>query len=76
METLNYIFSSLHETEDAIGRVVKCLKRQNRINKNFAVFTLVVAANAVVTGLYIQEQDKKIAKLSKEIEELKESKGE
>lgn len=76
METLNYIFGNLRATEGAIGHIGKCLKTQNRINKRFATFALVLAANAALINIYIKEQDRKIEKLNKAIEELKELKGE
>ena len=76
METLNYIFGNLCSTEKAIRHIGKCLVHQNKINKQFATFALVAATHAVLVNIYICEQDKKIKKLSKEIEELKETKGE
>ena len=76
METLNYIFGSLRSTEVAIEHIGKCLRNQNKINKQFATFALVAAAHTVMVTIYIREQDKKVEELNKKIEELNESKGE
>lgn len=76
MDTLNYIFGRLHTTEEVIVRIGKSLKIQNKINKRFATLALLTSVNVALIAAHIREQDKKIDRLSKEIEELKEKKGE
>lgn len=75
-ETMNYIFGNLHAMEGVIGHIGKALKNQNKINKRVCTAVVVLTAYAVVTDICIKEQNKKIEELSKQIEELKESKGE
>lgn len=73
---INYIFGSLESSNIAIGKIIKDLKRQGRINK---WFTLLAVAGSVYIYKSETQRDKdreKIETLSKEVEELKKMKGE
>lgn len=84
---IGYIFGSLKNADDAINEINKSLRRQNRLNSRFAIYSL-----ATIAWLYIvdkrsvgerneleqriEKQDKIIDKLNAEIRELKTVKGE
>lgn len=73
---IGYIFGSLHSSEKAISGIIKCLKSQSRVNKAFVLCSVIGAVNIVVLVDKCEQQQKAIEKLAKEIEELKEAKGE
>lgn len=64
VKVITYIFES-----DANNLIKKRLQNQERFNKIVSVFTLTMTAYAFL-------QDKRIVELSKEIEELRRTKGE
>ena len=73
---ISYICGDIHMLKNDMGVVAKILKNQNTINKCVSVV-------AVLTSLYMlcdvykdKQYDEKIEKLTKEVEELKKSKGE
>lgn len=66
---VSYIFGNIETHDRAIVAIAKTLKNQARLNKTVALF-------AVATGACLYLIDKRIEKLTKEIEELKEAKGE
>ena len=77
---IGYIFGSLKNTDDAINEIAKYLRRQNRLNRRFAVCSL-----ATIAWLYLvdkrlvgekKELEERIDKMSAEIKELKSEKGE
>lgn len=68
-EMFSYIFSSLSCSHKAIQCMGKALKQQAQINRSFVIFSL-------ATTYAILAQNKKIEKLSNEIEELKQVEGE
>ena len=73
---VGYIFNSLHNSEEAIKLINRALKSQTKLNRY-----LVAIAFTTMMYMYTNEherkkQNKKIEALSKEIEELKNMKGE
>lgn len=75
-KTFGYIFGELHMLKHDTGLVIKNLRAQNRLNKSFALL-------AIAGGVYIyaneklREKDQEaIETLTKEVAELKKSKGE
>lgn len=74
--TFNYIFGNLMVNNNAIKQIAKCLKTQSRFNMCMVTFTVFATLGAMSLNAQINEQEEKINKLTKEIEELKETKGE
>ncbi len=72
---INYIFSTLHDSENTVKFMKKQLQLQSRFNRKFTNFTLIITAYVIVSEIHNYERDRKIEKLSKEIEELKRMKG-
>ena len=84
---IRYIFGSLKNTDQAINEIAKKLRRQNRLNRRFAIYSL-----ATTAILYISEKRHKeekelleekfdaqaqlIEKLNSDIMQLKTLKGE
>ena len=75
-EITKYIFGSLHDNEVAIKNIHKSLKKQAVNNKWFAIIAVATVAYLYANEIRRNEQDKKIAELSVELEELKQKKGE
>lgn len=69
---VNYIFSSMHATEQVVGGVLKNLKKQKKFNKRVAMFTAIAAIYITDNRLKIIKQEAKIKALNTEIESLKE----
>lgn len=66
---ISYIFGNIENHEKSIRLIAKCLKNQDRINNATTAF-------AVMTTAYLYLANKEIKRLSKEVEELKKTKGE
>lgn len=75
-EMFKHIFGSLYSSEKAISNIEKNLRRQRNFNKNVAGFAVVAVTYVIATELYKKIQDREIATLKKDIEELKAEKGE
>ncbi|MBS6180530.1 MAG: hypothetical protein KH921_07055 [Erysipelotrichaceae bacterium] len=75
-EMMNYIFGSLRSSEAAIKHIQRSLKRQQRFNRNIILCTWAMTTYVILTELDRREQNRKIEKLSNEIEELNSSEGE
>lgn len=75
MEMLSYIFGSLKYSEDNIRKMKKILRVQSKLNGQLAIFAVVTTVYLITTELKIREQEKKLNKLNKEIEELKHVEG-
>lgn len=75
-EMMSYIFGSLRSSEVAIKHIQRALKGQQRFNRNVVLCTWAMTTYVVLTELDRREQNRKIEKLSNEIEELKRSEGE
>ena len=84
---IGYIFGSLKNTDEAINEIAKILRRQNRLNKRFAIYSLATTAILYVSEKRHKEEkelfEKKldaqaqlIGKLNSDIEQLKTLKGE
>lgn len=70
-EMLNYIFSSMRSSEKMLRGVRKVLVEQRSFNRNVILYAVITTAYILANESKRLEQDKKIAKLSKEVEELK-----
>ena len=66
---VSYVFGNIENHEKAIGVIAKTLSNQFKFNKTVAFF-------AVTTTACLYLTNKKIDKLTKEVEELKKTKGE
>lgn len=75
-EMMRYIFGGLQSSEVAVKRIQRILQKQQKFNRHAVLCTCVMVACIVLTELDRQEQNRKIEKLSKDIEELKRSEGE
>lgn len=75
-EMMNYIFGSLRSSEVAIKHIQRILEGQQRLNRNVVLCIWATTTYVVLTELNRREQNRKIEKLSNEIEELKRSEGE
>lgn len=75
-EMIGYIFGSLDKTERAIGVLAKAMKKQASHNKWVAAFAILVAADSYITTKMLKQHQEQIEALSKELEELKNEKGE
>ena len=63
----------IHGLADVSKRIVA---RQKKINRCVALCAVSVTANLILIHYIVDEHDRKIKKLNKEIEELKNQKGE
>ena len=75
-KTIGYIFGRLEIDEIAIGNIVSKLKKQMSFNKSVTFFAMACTAYMIVADAMRKEDLKKIDALTKEVEELKETKGE
>lgn len=73
---LAYIFGNLKHSNDAIVEIKKCLKHQYKFNKSTVIFAGFSAMYMIMLNKSRIDQEKKIEELAKEIEELKQTKGE
>ena len=75
-KTIGYIFGRLEIDEIAIGNIVSKLKKQMSFNKSVTFFAMACTVYMIVADVMRKEDLKKIEALTKEVEELKETKGE
>ena len=75
-KTIGYIFGRLEIDEIAIGNIVSKLKKQMSFNKSVTFFAMACKVYMIVADAMRKEDLKKIEALTKEVEELKETKGE
>ena len=75
-EMIGYIFGSLDKSEKAIGVIAKALKKQSTHNKWVTAFAILVAAESYITTKLLKQHQEQIEALSRELEELKNEKGE
>lgn len=71
-----YIFKHMRITESRLEAIAGALAKQIRTNKSIKLFAFVVTLNLVIAEYERMEQNKRITKLEREIEELKRSEGE
>ncbi len=70
-EMISYIFSTMKSSEKMLRGIQKVLLNQKTFNRNMTIYAVITTGYIFANELKCLEQDKKIAKLSKEIEELK-----
>lgn len=73
---IGYIFSSLRKTDVALCDIHKAIKAQKSINIRLGWGVLLTTLGLYSMAKRIDEQNKTINKLNKDIEELKSEKGE
>lgn len=73
---MDYILSNLSYTDMALKSINKVLRSQQKINHHISAFMIITSVYVCFDTIQRLEQYKKIEKLSKEIEELKQSEGE
>lgn len=73
---ISYIFGSMELHERAIGSIIRSLNKQTSFNKSVTLFAIATTSYMIVADARRKEDAKKIAKLTKEVEEMKKVKGE
>lgn len=73
---ISYIFGNIELHDKAIGSIAKTLRAQANFNKSVKTLTVVSTAWMVLAAVRIKDQQQKIEELTKEVEELKATKGE
>lgn len=71
---IDYIFGSLDRVDRNIGDLRRCLVTQDKINKSFYVSIMACVICIAISNSKIKEQQKKIDKLSKELDKNKDKK--
>lgn len=69
-EMFNYIFSNMKASEKNIKAITKTLKRQRRFNSGLIFVVTGTAITISVMSNHIKEQNDKIKKLEKRIDEM------
>lgn len=79
-DVANDLYASMLDTHKSFMELARICKKsivqQNNINKRFFVIACVGVAFVVATEIHRKEQDERIDKLCKELEDLKKEKGE
>ena len=73
---LSYICSDVTVLKHDMGVTIKNFRRQGKINRGFALLFMLGGAYIYLNETQRAEDNKKIESLTKEVEELKKSKGE
>lgn len=73
---INHIFRNIDATDKCLVRIYKTLVWQNKFNKVVALFNIATALNLFAKSADSKKMQQEIAALRKELDELKESKGE
>lgn len=71
MGVMDYIFGSIEASEHSIRNINRALVKQRNFNRQLTLLIYMGAISALLSEINRREQEKKINKLSKEIEELK-----
>lgn len=71
-EMIRYVFASLRISEYSL---LRALGNQKMIDRKISIFTVIMIAYATLNELRNLEQNITINKISKELEELKRTKG-
>ena len=71
-EMIGYIFGSMRASEVNIHKIKETLKRQQKFNRNMAVFAIMVALTLSLQNHVQNKHYKQIKELEKEIAGLKE----
>lgn len=75
-EMIGYVFGNLHIHEKAIADIYGSIQAQKKLNKRTAVAMLFTTLTISKLVVRVAKQNEKIESLTKELEELKETKGE
>lgn len=70
-EMFSYIFNNMKSTDKILDGIQKVLIAQKAFNRNMTLYAVIMTAYILANESRRYKQEKKIAKLSKEIEELK-----
>lgn len=71
-EMLTYLIASAKNTDAALGRVFKALKKQTRFNRRISLLAAAGSVYVVWSEHQRQEQESKITELTRKVEELQE----
>lgn len=72
---MSYVCKHMHLVERDIDNIVKILLKQHRFNKSMTALGVVTALYIVNLNYRLDNRNKNIHVLAKEVEELKETKG-
>lgn len=75
-EMMMYFLNNMETTDKRIKALATFAKKQRNANKNVRQFMFATTIYLVADSIYKKNQDKRIRNLEKEIEALKEEKGE
>lgn len=71
-EMLTYLIASAKNTDAALGRVFKAMKKQTRFNRRIVLLAIAGGVYAAWSENQRQEQENKITELTRKVEELQE----
>lgn len=71
-EMIGYFFSKMKMSEEALVRINKVFKIQNKINRRLALCSMLTGVGFILVNAYIQEQNEKIKQLSDTIAKMQE----
>lgn len=75
-EMIGHVFGNLDIHNKAIADIYETMKKQKKLNRTTAVMMLFTTLTVYKLVAAVTKQNEKIESLTKEIEELKETKGE
>lgn len=73
---ISYICSDVTMLKHDMGVAIRKFKRQGKINRGFALLFMLVGGYVCLNELHDEKLRKEVESLTKEVEELKKSKGE
>lgn len=73
---ISYICDDITMLKHDMGVTIKKFRRQGKVNRGFALLFVLGGVYIWVNELQREENTKKVESLTKEVEELKKSKGE
>ena len=74
MNKIKYIIAD--DTQGALPYIYDHIKKQRNLNDRVAFCTFLIGICLVITDKIIRKQNQKIEELSKEVQELKQARGE
>ena len=75
-EIMNYIFSSLRNSENTVRKIQGKLRKYSRFNRNIAIFAVLISGYIVWSEAKQRRQAEEIKKLKKEVEGIRHDKRE
>ena len=71
-EMISYIFGSMKTYDHALVKIHRVLKYQNKINRRFALCSMLTGVGFILVGAHIQMQNETIEQLRKEMKKMQE----